>query len=54
MRKEIQERVKEIKQSFRLLMDGNTAQSMRDKGVEYRLNWGARERLRLGDRTLES
>lgn len=41
MRKEIQERVKEIKQSFRLLMDGNTAQSMRDKGVEYRLNWGA-------------
>lgn len=35
------ERVKEIKQSFRQLMDGQTAQSMRDKGVEYKLNWGA-------------
>ena len=32
--------VKEIKQSFRLLMDGAVAQSMRDKGVDYRLNWG--------------
>ena len=41
MRKEVEERIKEIKQSFRLLMDGKTAQSMRDKGVEYRLNWGA-------------
>ena len=41
MNKEIQERVKEIKQSFRQLMDGKTAQSMRDKGVEYKLNWGA-------------
>ena len=41
MRKEIQEQVKEIKQSFRLMMDGKTAQSMRDKGVEYKLNWGA-------------
>ena len=37
----IQEKVKEIKQSFRLLMDGKTAQSMRDKGVQYKLNWGA-------------
>ena len=41
MNKEIQERVKEIKQSFRQLMDGQTAQSMRDKGVDYKLNWGA-------------
>ena len=41
MNEQIQERVKEIKQSFRLLMDGKTAQSMRDKGVEYKLNWGA-------------
>lgn len=41
MRKEIEEQVKEIKQSFRLLMDGKTVQSMRDKGVEYKLNWGA-------------
>ncbi len=37
----IAQKVKEIKQSFRLLMDGKTAQSMRDKGVNYRLNWGA-------------
>ena len=37
----IQEQVKEIKQSFRQLMDGATAQSMRDKGVTYKLNWGA-------------
>ena len=36
-----QERVKDIKQSFRLLMDGKTAQSMRDKGLQYKLNWGA-------------
>lgn len=41
MRENIQEQVKEIKQSFRLLMDGQTAQSMRKKGVEYKLNWGA-------------
>lgn len=41
MNKEIQERVKEIKQSLRQLMDGQTAQSMRDKGVDYKLNWGA-------------
>jgi len=41
MSDKVQEQVKEIKQSFRLLMDGKTAQSMRDKGVEYKLNWGA-------------
>ncbi|MBQ9677253.1 MAG: DNA alkylation repair protein [Prevotella sp.] len=41
MSNQIQDRVKEIKQSFRQLMDGQTAQSMRDKGVEYKLNWGA-------------
>lgn len=40
MKENIQEQVKEIKQSFRLLMDGQTAQSMREKGVEYKLNWG--------------
>ena len=34
------EQVKQIKQSFRLQMDGAVAQSMRDKGVNYRLNWG--------------
>jgi len=37
----IEEKLKEIKQSFRLMMDGATAQSMRDKGVEYKVNWGA-------------
>lgn len=37
----VYERVKEIKQSFRQLMDGAVAQSMRDKGVDYKLNWGA-------------
>ena len=37
----IQEQVKEIKQSFRQLMDGATSQSMRDKGLQYKLNWGA-------------
>lgn len=36
-----EEKVKEIKRSFRLMMDGQTAQSMRDKGVAYRVNWGA-------------
>lgn len=38
---EIQDVVKEIKQSFRQMMDGSIAQSMRDKGVGYHLNWGA-------------
>ncbi len=41
MNEQLQQRVREIKQSFRQLMDGKTAQSMRDKGVEYKLNWGA-------------
>ena len=36
-----QENIKEIKQSFRQIMDGHVAQSMRDKGVDYHLNWGA-------------
>lgn len=36
-----EENIKKIKQSFRLLMNGVTAQSMREKGVDYHLNWGA-------------
>ncbi len=32
--------VKEIKRSFRLYMNGVTAQSLRDKGDENKLNWG--------------
>ena len=39
--KEIREQVKEIKQSFRQMMDGAVAKSMRDKGLDYKLNWGA-------------
>lgn len=38
---DIQNTVREIKQSFRLLMNGVTAQSMRDKGIDYHINWGA-------------
>ena len=38
---EVGERVKEIKRSFRLIMDGAVAQSMRNKGLDYSLNWGA-------------
>lgn len=37
----IQQQVKEIKQSFRQMMDGAVAKSMRDKGLDYKLNWGA-------------
>jgi len=36
-----EEQVRQIKQSFRQMMDGSIAQSMRDKGVDYHLNWGA-------------
>lgn len=36
-----QEQVKQIKQSFRQMMDGAVAQSMREKGLNYHLNWGA-------------
>ena len=38
---DINSQIKEIKQSFRQMMDGSVAQSMRDKGVDYHLNWGA-------------
>ena len=38
---EINQQVKEIKQSFRLMMDGMIASSMRQKGLDYKLNWGA-------------
>ena len=47
MKEEIHERVQEIKRSFRLMMDGATAASMRSKGLSYKLNWGATlQRLR--------
>lgn len=41
MNPEIQQYIKELKQSFRQMMDGAVAKSMRDKGTDYKLNWGA-------------
>jgi hypothetical protein len=41
MMDDVRDKIKEIKQSFRQMMDGSIAQSMRDKGVNYHLNWGA-------------
>ena len=41
MMDDVQLIIKELKQSFRQMMDGATAQSMREKGLDYRLNWGA-------------
>ena len=35
-----EEKVRKIKQSFRLYMNGVAAQSMRDKGMDYKINWG--------------
>lgn len=40
MQEETHEKLKEIKQSFRLLMNGPASQSMRKKGVSYKINWG--------------
>ena len=34
-------KAKEIRQTFRQLMNGVTAQSQREKGVDYHINWGA-------------
>ena len=36
----IENKIKEIKQSFRLIMNGQASQSMREKGLDYHLNWG--------------
>lgn len=35
-----EDKIKQIKQSFRLLMNGETSRYMRESGVDYRLNWG--------------
>lgn len=40
MNEDINETVREIKRSFRLLMNGVASQSMRQKGVDYKINWG--------------
>lgn len=34
------DRLKQIKQSFRLLMNGEASRYMRENGVNYHLNWG--------------
>jgi len=38
---DINQQIREIKQSFRQMMDGAVSKSMRDKGLQYKLNWGA-------------
>ena len=38
---DVKSQIKEIKLSFRQMMDGVVSKSMRDKGVAYKLNWGA-------------
>lgn len=40
MDNDVNKTVKEIKQSFFLRMNGETARSMREKGLSYHLNWG--------------
>lgn len=35
-----EEKVKQIKQSFRLYMNGETAQSLKEKGLCYKICWG--------------
>lgn len=37
---EATEQVKQIKRSFRLYMNGVTSTSMRQKGLDYKINWG--------------
>ena len=37
---DVQERIREIKKQLRLFMNGVASQSMRDRGLEYRLNFG--------------
>lgn len=37
---EVNNKIKEIKRSFHLMMNGPASQSMREKGLEYHLNWG--------------
>lgn len=36
----VDDNVKKIKRSFRLFMNGVASSSMRDKGLEYKINWG--------------
>ena len=41
MTEQTKEKIKEIKRSFRLMMNGTASRSMREKGLDYHLNWGA-------------
>lgn len=40
MTEDTQNKIREIKRSFRLMMNGPVSQSMREKGAEYKINWG--------------
>jgi hypothetical protein len=40
MTEKTNEKLKKIKQSFRLLMNGEANRSMREKGLDYKINWG--------------
>ncbi|KXB50893.1 hypothetical protein HMPREF1870_00118 [Bacteroidales bacterium KA00344] len=40
MTEQTKEKIKEIKRSFRLMMNGTASRSMREKGLDYHLNWG--------------
>ncbi|MBR3444690.1 MAG: DNA alkylation repair protein [Prevotella sp.] len=40
MKQETHDKLRQIKQSFRSCMNGVTAQSMREKGTNYKINWG--------------
>ncbi len=40
MKEETHQKLMEIKRSFRLVMNGPTSHTMREMGMEYKLNWG--------------
>ena len=40
MKKEIEEKLREIKSSFRIRMNGLASKTLRENGMNYKLNWG--------------
>ena len=38
---DIRQKIQDLKKDFRLMMDGATASQMREKGLNYKVNWGA-------------
>lgn len=40
MKQDTQDKLKQIKRRFRLLMNGVASKSMREKGLSYSINWG--------------